>query len=338
MKIWQRKLALALVLVMMVVCVSPAFASPALDAINQLKASGKWSNEHLNQSVIDLTYVSSGSVTTHTYMGINEDLTTQAFSVVPQENNTASNKIVRFIFTLTNQYRPETTIPVEVSQNHNTVNAYAYGEMKDEAIWAVVNGLPDVLKNAPISNTPDEQHDSDNDNSSDGGSGGSSGDNSKSINEDNDNDYSWAEKYYPENIAKTIAEFSVGNKTVTVFSDSNESETQTIEMDVSPEVIGDKLFTPVKYTAYAIGVPETGIKWDNATKTVTVTNDEITVTLTVGSIAGLVNGEPLKMDTAPYIQNSRIMAETRYIAEPLGATVNLNRSTGQLILEFPSQE
>ena len=323
----QKKLALALIVVFVLSIISPALASPALDAVNELKASGKWSNEYLNQVVIDLISVPNGSVTTYTYMGADEQLTAQNFTVEPQENNVASDKIVRFVFTLTNQYRPETTLPIEVSQDHNTVNTYVYGTMKDEATWAIVNGLVDCLGNQPISNHPDNDDDSNN------RSSGSS------------IDYSWAEKYYPEQIEETIinttATFSLNSTTVTVSDTSSSSEPETVEMDVTPEIKDSRTFVPIRYLAYSLGVSEAGIHWNGVTKTATIEVEDAEVSLTIGSITEIVNGTPIEMDTAPYIKEidtgGRVMLPARWVAEPLGATATWNPESQQMVIEFPQQ-
>ena len=82
--------------------------TPIAVEIERLDASGKWSNEYLNQSVIDMVYLSQqGTVTTYTYMGIDETLTVNAFSVLPQTPLEAHDKLTRFIFELTNRlFRP----------------------------------------------------------------------------------------------------------------------------------------------------------------------------------------------------------------------------------------
>ena len=313
-----RKIALVLVLVFaFTAVVSPAFAlSPALQEIRNLKESGKWSNKYINQSVICLKSLSSGTVVTYTYIGANEELTIKNLSVKAQPNPSATNKITRFMFTLTNQYRPETTLPLSVSGDKNTVHAYAYGTLKDEAIWAVVNGLVDCLGNPPIDNTPNNDDDDDSDDKSTGSSGKS--------------ETSWVDKYYPDQIADTIAEatFSVDSKTVTVGDDST-SEPQTIDMDVSPEITKSKVFIPVKYIARTLGAD---IKWDNLSKTATVIGDNATIILAIGSTSGLINGKTIKMESAPYIKNGRVMVQAKYIAEPLGAKVKHDSATKQITI------
>ena len=290
-------------------------ATPAGDEVTILENTGRMSNENINHSVIDLVYVSSGTVTAYTYMGTAETLTVDSFSVLAQDNASATNKITRFVFELTNRYRPETTLPVSVSLDKNTVHAYTYGTMKDEAMWAVVNGLPDCLGNPPITG---------------GGSGGGG-------------DSSWIDQYSPGQIAETIATatFAIDSTTLTV-SNASTSETKTVEMDVAPEVINDRTYVPVRYLAYALGVPEEGVKWDGVTETVTITYGDTAVGLTIGSTTQIVNGKPVAMDVAPYVKEiktgGRTMLPARWIAEPLGATVTWDQEQQQMKIEIPQSQ
>jgi hypothetical protein len=315
----KNKVALLLVTLLALAMVWPGvgWALNSIQAVNDLKASGKMSNAHINHSVVDLVYVSEGSVTTHTYIGENETLTINTFMVLPQENSSATNKITRFMFELTNRYRPDTELPLSVSDDRNTVHAYTYGIMKDEAIWAVVNGLPDCLANEPI-----DRHDDD-DNSS--GGGGSV-----------DNVDPWVDKYSPEQVVETIAAstFTLNSTTYTVIQDE---KTEVLTMDVAPEIVDDRTFVPVRYLAYSLGVAEQEIKWDHQTQTVTISRDNTTLNLKIGSDILTVNNEQQKMDVAPYIKQGRTMLPARWIAEPLGAKVIWDEINQQVKLEITKE-
>lgn len=285
-----------------------AGTSPAIDEINMLNNSGKMSNENINHSIINLLSVSQGSVTSYTYTGEAETLTIDTFSVLPQSNSSATNKITRFVFELTNRYRPDTTLPLSVSEDRNTVHAFTYGTMKDEAIWAVVNGLPDCLGSAPYDR---------------GGSDGSSG--------------TWVDKYSPEQIATTIAAsiFSVNNAS---YSVTNDGETKTVAMDVAPYIKDNRTYTPVRYLAYACGVTEDGIQWDQETQTITISKDDITIKLTIGSDTLTKNNEIIVMDVAPeLIDPGRTMLPARWVSEALGATVTWDETAQQVTIEISTQ-
>ena len=301
---WRKKLALALVLVFMFVAPGSGLAMlPITDAmikeLESLKESGKMSNEYIDHSIIDLVYVSSGSVTSYTYTGNNENLTINKLDVIPTENHVAGDKITRYVFNLTNQYRPDTEIGISVSLPEiETVNVYTYGALKHEAMLAVISGIPDCIANPRLGER-------------DGGSG-----NRKAP------EQTWTDKYGPDVI--TFTTFELNKKVYTTLDGSTQI------MDVAPETTNNKLYVPAKYAAYALGVPEEGIKWKNSTKTVTITYNDKTIAVTIGSTTKLINNEPVEMSTAPYIKHGRTMMEAQYIAKPLGATAEWDSVTKQI--------
>ncbi|TYO95122.1 copper amine oxidase N-terminal domain-containing protein [Desulfallas thermosapovorans] len=307
MKIWQRKLALALVLVMVFMCVSPAVAVIPKDALDEVTKGGKKSTDLITHSIIDLVYVSSGSVTTYTYKGANEELTINKFTVTPQSPTSASQKITPFVFELTNQYRPETDIAVTAVGPDDTVHTYTYGKYKDNAMLAIITGLPDCLGNPPVHLDKRSS--------------------------------SWTSKYSPEEMTKepvvsfVVTTFALDSTTYTVTSDSGTVETKT--MDVEPIVQDERTFVPIRYLSYALGATEDDVAWDNVAKTASIEIGEITETLTVGSTTLLVNNNPVEMDTAPFIENGRVFLPARWIAEPFGAEVEWNTEGQQTIIKIP---
>lgn len=54
---------------------------------------------------------------------------------------------------------------------------------------------------------------------------------------------------------------------------------------------------------------------------VTITRGGDTIVMTIGSKQAQVNGSPLEMDVAPYIENGRTYIPVRYMAEFFGQTV-----------------
>lgn len=301
----MRKLGVLVVVVVLLFASSvPANAmlpitQAMIEELEKLITSGKQSNAYLNHSIIDLVYVSDETVSIFTYTGEEENLAVNIFNVPSNTISQAANKITSFVFELTNRYRPETELSVSGVKDDLTVHVYTYGAMKDEAVWAVVYGLPECLGN------PAYHQDSD---------GGD-----------------WVDKYSPENIVSTISTFTINSTTYIV---NNEIKT----MDVAPEVKDDRTFVPVRYLAYSLGVPEEGITWDGKKQEVTITKDETTIGLTIGSNIQTVNDEQKRMDVVPYIKNGRTMLPAKWIAEPLGATVTWDETTQQIKIEVPQSQ
>ena len=103
-------------------------------------------------------------------------------------------------------------------------------------------------------------------------------------------------------------------------------------MDAAPYIKNERTYVPVRYLAYMLGVTEDNIKYDEATKTVTITKGSDEVQLVIGSTNIMVNGEAKTMDVAPEITNDRTMLPARFVAESLGYTVGWNPATQSVVL------
>jgi hypothetical protein len=103
-------------------------------------------------------------------------------------------------------------------------------------------------------------------------------------------------------------------------------------MDVAPYIKGDRTYVPVRYLAYALGVAEADVVWDEATRKVTLTKGDDVVEMTIGSTTITVNGEAQTMDVAPEINNGRTMLPARYVAEGFGYIVGWDPATRTVII------
>lgn len=271
--------------------------------LSNLRASGKQSNNNLIHSFIDMSGVSSGSVVSYTYSGINEDLTVNNFAVQAQTNLVAGDKLTRYVFNLTNQYRPNTEISIGFSlPDCETVNTYTYGSLKSEAMTAIITGIPDCLANPRLGDS----------------SSGSS-------------DTTWTDQYTPESMTTTIlTSFAIGVDTYTV----KEGDTETVQtMDVSPYIKNDRTYMPVRYVANSLGVSDENISWDDPTQTVTITKDKKVVKLTVGDPVMLIGDGQVQMDVVPeIIPPGRTMLPLRYVAEGLGADVEWDEKNQEVVI------
>ncbi|MFZ5590937.1 MAG: stalk domain-containing protein [Bacillota bacterium] len=98
------------------------------------------------------------------------------------------------------------------------------------------------------------------------------------------------------------------------------------DMYVSPYIEHDRTFVPVRFLAYALDIPESGIQWDGRTQTVTLIKDGTTVKLTVGNNVLLVNNQPVTMDVSPQLKGARTFLPARWVAEAFGKTVEWDES------------
>lgn len=85
-----------------------------------------------------------------------------------------------------------------------------------------------------------------------------------------------------------------------------------------PMIVNGRTMIPLRMMAEHLGAD---VDWDQATKKVTLVRAGITIQMTVGSRTAYVNGEPLEMNVAPYIEDGRTMIPVRYMSEFFGQKV-----------------
>lgn len=76
---------------------------------------------------------------------------------------------------------------------------------------------------------------------------------------------------------------------------------------------------PIRFVSEKMGA---NVSWEQATKTVTIVREGLTITLQVDNPTIRVNGQEKTLDAPPVLQNDRVLVPLRYIAEMYGATVN----------------
>lgn len=329
-------IAMLLAVVMLFAVVAAAYAD-GYDAINNLIASGKMSNDEVYTVSVDMLLAPQGSVTSTVCETVYEVTTVQVHDVLPQPyggENGAKDKLSRFFLYLSHN-NPDIVMGLKGATPDETVAGYVYGEHKSDVINAYVSGIIDCLGHPALWT---------------GGTGGTGSDSDSSSpaiqppNENNDavaeNPDAWAEKYATTTFTVNQTNYTVTTmNTNTSSSTAEEVATSTVQtMDVSPYVKNDRTYVPVRYLAYSLGVPEEGITWDDNIRRVGISKDDINIALIVDSPYMYVNKKPIKMDVAPEITKSRTMLPARWVAEALGAEVEWDDATKQAIIKMPIKE
>jgi hypothetical protein len=114
--------------------------------------------------------------------------------------------------------------------------------------------------------------------------------------------------------ASGVAVFKIGQNSFTVNG-------AVYNIDVAPYIKDGRTFLPLRYLANALGVQDSNILYDPASRQVTVIRGSTTVQLTIGSTTMLVNGAGATMDTAPEINAGRTYLPVAWLAQALSVNI-----------------
>lgn len=145
----------------------------------------------------------------------------------------------------------------------------------------------------------------------------------------NDQGTGYGSLYYFElDNATKVSVFTINSPYYTLFGTPK-------VMDVSPYIKDSRTYMPIRYVAYAMGLTDADIIWDEATRTVILTKGGTRVTLLIGSYNIWVNGIPTPMDVVPEITNGRTCLPIAWVAKAFGYTAvwNANARTVTILLK-----
>ncbi len=91
-------------------------------------------------------------------------------------------------------------------------------------------------------------------------------------------------------------------------------------MDAAPYIKNSRTYLPIRYVAYAMGLTDADIQWDEAAQMVTLTKGTTIVSLVIGNPVMFENGTPVTMDVAPEITNDRTCLPIAWVARAFGYT------------------
>ncbi|MGE5390830.1 MAG: copper amine oxidase N-terminal domain-containing protein, partial [Deltaproteobacteria bacterium] len=123
------------------------------------------------------------------------------------------------------------------------------------------------------------------------------------------------------NITSAADDVSCGNASLKVGSMIYQVNGVDKVMDTAPYINQGRAYVPVRFLGYAMGLSDADIKYDPATRQVTMKKGSNVVQLTIGSTTIMVNGRASTMDAAPEICNNRTMLPARFVAQGLGFQV-----------------
>ncbi len=104
---------------------------------------------------------------------------------------------------------------------------------------------------------------------------------------------------------------------------------------VEPEIEGDRVLLPIRAITETLGAVVT---WDGKTGKITITNDDVSIELTIGSQTALVNGEEVTLDVAPKIIKGRTMLPMRFVTENLKLNVDWDEDSKTVVVDEDEDE
>jgi len=96
---------------------------------------------------------------------------------------------------------------------------------------------------------------------------------------------------------------------------------QEIPMETKPQIIDGRTYVPLRAVSEGMGLM---VEWDEASRTITATNEESTILLTLDSKEAMVNAQAVALDAPLCILDGRVLAPLRFLQENLGYRVVWN--------------
>jgi len=115
----------------------------------------------------------------------------------------------------------------------------------------------------------------------------------------------------------------LGNKTSSTAI-SVQLDGRSLSFDVPPQIVGGRTLVPLRAIFEALGA---SVDWAAATQTVTATNGETVVVLTIGGTSPQVNGQVITIDQPGIVVEGRILVPLRFVAESFGVSVDWDTAT-----------
>ena len=105
-----------------------------------------------------------------------------------------------------------------------------------------------------------------------------------------------------------------------------------VKLDSPPIIENSKTLVPLRFILETFGAK---LNWDDSLKVITITTDNHTVQLQIGSKVALINGNVIKkLDTPPIIKENRTLVPLRFLAETFGAKVSWDGDTKTITITY----
>ncbi len=128
--------------------------------------------------------------------------------------------------------------------------------------------------------------------------------------------------------AKVVTDTTISETVFTIGAASYTVDGVEQTMDVAPYIKSDRTYLPFRYAAYAAGVTDSNIMWNQADQSVIMVKGDRVIKMVIGDTTMYVNGVAFTMDVAPeLVDPGRTMLPVRYVAQALGCEVIWDEAT-----------
>jgi Copper amine oxidase N-terminal domain. len=115
-----------------------------------------------------------------------------------------------------------------------------------------------------------------------------------------------------------------GSRPITVYLNGVE-----LYFDSDPVIKNQRTMVPLRKVFESLGQQ---VEWNESTKTITSKGGDKILKLTIGSNTASINGEEVRLDAEPFIQDGRTLVPLRFVAENLGAGVQWDGANRRVII------
>lgn len=92
---------------------------------------------------------------------------------------------------------------------------------------------------------------------------------------------------------------------------------QAAVLSVAPVIKNDRTMVPVRFIGETFGAQ---FAWDEKTRRVTYTLDDLEIILTIDSSTAIVSGQKITLDAPPYLIEGRTMVPLRFVGQYMQAS------------------
>lgn len=121
---------------------------------------------------------------------------------------------------------------------------------------------------------------------------------------------------------KVTITMQIGSLTVDISGDK-------VQNDVAPIIVNNRTMLPIRVVAENLGA---NVYWNDDKKTVEISDEDTQIEIVIESNKAIVNGKTLTIDSPATIINNRTYVPIRFVAENLGAEVDWNNDSKEMVI------